>query len=201
MNPLEVVLVPTPMRIKRKCQLLLFLLFPLCYQAQSGLEVNVSGISGFQGEQLQLWGTDIENYSAYGYRGYVAYTYMFSGINTEAIFGAGGKRLHSSGTSVDGDFEGITSKILFVLGGRYWFLERFSGGLYMTAENNRDFAEMHIATTDNFRYSMEAEALYRVLPWIGVGVSFNRAFYPLSDPHLLHNPANQLQLSLNFEIL
>jgi len=168
--------------------------------AQSGLEISAEGLAGFQSSELTIYQSEVTDYNAYGFRAGVAYTYTFLEGDLETLLWLGYKRLDFTGQHQEKGISGYTQKALLRLGARYHFSDTWATGIFLTGSNNRDTDDFRASTSDNFRFGVEGEVLYRFLPWLGTTLSVHHVMYPTTDIYLVSNAPFHLQLGLNFNI-
>lgn len=166
--------------------------------AQSGLEVSASYFTGFQNHSLRIWDGNVADYSAQGYRGRLGYTYRFADSCLEGQFALGYRSYDFKGKFEGEPFTGVSTRVLGTIGLRYWWADRWATGLHWVTENNRDDEDLRSATSDNFRYNVELEMLYRIYKGLGATLHYSRIVYPKADHYLILNPSDQVMVGLNY---
>ncbi len=167
--------------------------------AQPGIEVSGSYFLGFQDHSLSLWNDQpVSEYTAKGYRGRISFTYRFADSLLEGQFALGLRTYDFEGSFQDKPFTGNATRVLNTIGMRFWAAENWATGLHWVTENNRNEEDLRSATSENFRYNVEVELLYRIYRGLGASLHYSKIVYPRADHYLIYNPSDQVMIGINY---
>ncbi|MEL6926931.1 MAG: hypothetical protein AAFO94_23030, partial [Bacteroidota bacterium] len=150
---------------------------------------------------LQIGGETISSYRAHGWT--LAADYRYSRPEQHWQLGAtiGSKWWQTSGQTQNDRYEARSVRLMLGISGHYQLLNRWTTGLGLQLENNRDFEGFRILTNDNFRSNLVWHNEFPLISNIVFTIDVVTVLQPRVDAWLLSNPPQQLLVGLKYNWL
>ena len=168
---------------------------------QSRLLIGGGYFRGAQSRTLQVWKDEVTEYKANGYTATAEYRREFTPIKTSAYLELGAKWVFSEGRTEVDAFKNETTKLIIGLGGYYQLISKWSAGLGLQIENNRDFEVFRSQTSDLFRSNLIIRTEFEILPNTLITAAYLRVLSPNVDYYLLTNPSDQFSIGFKYRLL
>jgi len=168
---------------------------------QYNLGVSSAYIVAFDQKEITLQNLEVSQNFTQGINILINNSFRFKESPFAGVFKMGLQQLYFSGDTGNLKYNGNSSKIVLVLGARYYFNPKIAGVIYMEMVNNLIFEEFRAKASDLYRYSICLEAQYLIFPKTNITVTYSRALYPITSHYLIFNPINQIRMGFTYDFL
>lgn len=184
----------------KKISVFIFLIsFSIGSMAQSKIYVSAHSVVGYNNTSLDVWKYKVDSKIAIGYQLGAGYQYYYKQkyfVNTGVFMSQTFIKAKINDIEVNGTKYGLSLPI--ELGIR--FLDKWETSLGISIQNNRDFSDFDINSSDNVRFNFLVSASYWINDKWKTDLKFSRIISDSATSLLLTNYTSHFYLGVNYYI-